>query len=325
MVDIRNEYDIDAPRAKGAYLEKLPADAIDHPDWVLEVKEDGFRMTMQIGEERSLLRGRNRKDFMKGVKKAGRFQSLRACNPGMAEIGSQRLVGTVLDGELTEILNSDGTPSKDTAEREKQGIFCGYTVWGVLFWKGYDVRHFPERYRRKLAERACVILAHPKIRIAEQVPLTMENIRMIWNRGLEGGIAKHLKKSIPASQKTMPWWYKIKTEITTDAFVSDVIEGKAGGSGVRGVAPKKNQTAASFVMSMYKNGEVVEVCKLKDLPDDVKADGYLNFGKYQFRVIEMTVSGWNGKAFRWPRFKKFREDKGALDCQFDEQIGGTHV
>ena len=70
MRDLRNELNINLPRCKGAYLEDSPPEVFTDGDWVLEPKLDGNRCSLQIGAKRSLLVGRNRQDFLKGVDQA---------------------------------------------------------------------------------------------------------------------------------------------------------------------------------------------------------------------------------------------------------------
>ena len=76
MKDLRNQLGIDTPRCKGGYADDAPDCIWTEGDWVLEPKMDGIRVTLQIGAERSLLIGRNRQDFMKGVDQAGEFRNL---------------------------------------------------------------------------------------------------------------------------------------------------------------------------------------------------------------------------------------------------------
>lgn len=133
MDDLRNKFDVDAPRCKGGYLDQAPSCIWTDGDWVLEPKKDGNRVTLQIGAERSLLIGRNRKDFMKGVKSAGDFRDLSSTNPELAKFARPDLDGTVLDGELTETFLSDGSVDETTRVRREAGLFTGYTAWTILF------------------------------------------------------------------------------------------------------------------------------------------------------------------------------------------------
>lgn len=343
MKDFRNEFDVEAPRAKGAYLEDAPDIIWTEHGWVLEDKEDAMRCTMQIGAKRSLLIGRNRKDFLKGVKKAGSFMSLDHKNPIMAfEVFSKEFDGTMLDGELTEtfkkatkqtILHGQGVETKlgmmeydkYTTERLGIGDKLGYGVWDCLFYKGVDIRDRQLWKRRKAAEHVIEQLGNPKIWLLKQSLATEENMQAIFNRGKEGAIAKNIYHKIPTDQKTHPGYWKLKGDDkrTVDGFIAGVQEAYGGGSGVKGIKPKKNGKAASFTICMLDGKqESVEVCKMKgNLTDDMVNYGYSEFHRFANRVVEMKVSGWDGARFRWPRFFRFRPDKSAQDCKVAEQIG----
>ena len=216
----------------------------------------------------------------------------------------------------------DGEYDELTRIRQKEGIFVGYTVWQAIFYKGMDVRELPDSERRKLADDAISELGNPHIRLIDRYPATKEKLKEIWNTGGEGAIAKDSSASMKIGQRTQTDWFKLKTQNTVDAFVTGVTEGKSGGSGINGIKPQKNGTASTFTVSMMDNrGRLMPVAKVKNLPDQVQLDGFKNFRNYKFKVIEMRVSGWNGKSFRWARFMRFREDKNPSDCRFEEQIG----
>jgi len=327
MEDLRNKYDIILHRAKGSYLEEAPLDIFEHPqNWVLEHKIDGERASLQIGKEKSLLVGRNRQDQLKGVAVAGRFRSMGHKNPPMTKVKSVILDKSMLDGELTETFRTDGHYSKSTEKRIKAGRFIGYTAWGALYYKGKDVRHLSEEERYRLAGLIVARLnkaGYKKIRLDKRVPATHANLISFFNKGLEGAIAKRLGASLPIGHKTNPNWWKLKgdKDRTVDAFIIGVTEKKSGGSGISGVKPKPNGMAATFTMGMLTKKGYVEVGKMGNLPKDVAEKGFKQFKKYKLRVVEMTVSGWNGEAFRLPRFKKWRPDKRDYDCRFEEQVG----
>ena len=278
MENLREKHKIDLPRAKGAYLEDAPESIWTNPAYVLEPKLDGTRESLQIGTTESLLVGRNRQDFLKGVEKAGGFQIHQ--HPILSRIACPDLEGTLLDGELTMHFTQDGEYDENTKVREREGIFIGYTVWQALFYEGRDLRTYHDHVRREYAARAIEQLGNPHIRLIERYPATREKLEEIWATGGEGAVAKNAYGVLKIGQRTASDWYKLKTQDTVDAFITGVTEGKAGGSGVKGVKPLPNGTAATFTVSMFRreNGKdkIVEVAKLKALPEDVMRDGFKN-------------------------------------------------
>jgi len=330
MRDLRNELNMECPRPKGAYLSEAPEEIWGDPNWILEEKVDGERWTMQLGSERSMLVGRNRKNKLKGVEKAGPFMSQNDRNPYLAGLRSRRFAGTILDGECTEIYKQDGTYDKATIGRVEVGDFVGFTTWGVLMLNGLDARALPEDVRWQIAKIVVEELyssgqdSKQKLRLASRVPATKENLQIVFDAGYEGVVLKNLQKGIPINQVTNPFWWKVKGDKnrTVDAFIVGVTEGKEGGSGVNGIKPVPNGKAATFTVAMMDEvGRIVEVGKLEALPDELRELGFEFFGAYQGRVVELLASGWDGRALRFPRFVRWRTDKTAFDCKIAEQIG----
>jgi ATP-dependent DNA ligase len=338
MEDLRNKLDIEASRCRGAYMEDAPEYIWGHPHWALEPKEDGDRITLQIGSLHSLLVGRNRQDFLKGVARAGLFRVQNETNQDLAAIACKDLDGTILDGELTDLRKLDGTQEKTTIDRIKNGDFIGYTVWQVLTVRGKDVRDLPDWKRREVAGKVIKYLKEVAgvtfpIRLIDRVPATKENLEAYLNQGIEGVIAKNTMMPIPKEkksgkyQRTNTWWWKIKGDKkrTVDGFIIGVTEAMSGGSGVHDIARQPNGKAATFTMAMIRKdgkvNEVVEVAKMFNLPEEAVERGFEHFDEFKGKVAEMQVSGWDGARFRWPRFVKWRPDKTKGDCLFDEQVG----
>jgi len=324
MRDLRNEFDAEAPRCRGGYLEDAPTWIWGHPDWVIEPKQDGIRVTLQIGKEGSLMVGRNRQDFLKGVARAKEFRCLNEINPYLAAIANEELDGTMLDGEVTETY-AKGKYDKYTQVRVENGLWVGFVVWQCLFVKYQDVRHFSDADRRELARRVIVRLERQgitRVRLIERVPATIENAEAMMAKGLEGVVAKNQTAPVPIGQRTNPHWFKIKgsQKRTVDAFVIGVTEAMSGGSGVRDEKRRKNGKAATLTVGMYRDGQIVEVAKVRSLPDDVVERAFKHFDEFRFRVIEFKVSGWDGERFRWPMFVKWRPDKSPNDCLWSEQM-----
>ena len=335
MRDLRNELQIEAPRCRGMYLEAAPKEIWDNPDWVIEPKMDGNRLTLQIGATASLLVGRNRQDFLKGVARAGGFRQQNEANRELAAIACPDLDLTLLDGECTDLRKADGTPTKDTLTRMAAGEFVGYTVWQALVVKGKDVRDLPDWRRRELAQIIIDYLIdvkqipYQKIRLIERLPATLDNVHAFMAQGIEGVVAKNQTMPIKIGQRTNTYWWKIKGDDkrTVDAFVIGVSEAMDGGSGLTDTPRKPNGKAATFTMAMMTDGPVggegpvaAEVAKMFNLPDDAKEDGFQNLHRWNLKVAEMQVSGWDGERFRWPRFVKWRPDKSYRDCVLIEQL-----
>ena len=321
MEDLRNKLNVELAKAKGSYLELAPDIIWEEEGWSLEQKMDGIRVSLQIGETGSILVGVNRQDKMKGVAVAKEFRT--QYHPELQAIANREYNMTVLDGELTEGYKKDGTFDKYTLARIANGDFTGFSAWSCLFYKGEDKRELSNIENWKLTGEIVSKLNHPKVILIDRIPATKDNLEKLFNKGFEGAIAKYDMGSYPVHAKTHPSWWKLKGDKnrTVDAFVIGVTEASDGGSGITGTKPIKNGLAASFAVAMYNNGKI-EVGKMSNLPTDAVMYGWQKFQIYNLRVAEMQVSGWNGKEFRFPRFKRWRPDKTPQDCIFGLQIGG---
>jgi len=324
MKDLRNELNIELARPKGAYIDEVPPEVFTDPGWKLETKMDGQRCSLQIGEEVSLLISRNRLDKLKGVGKAGKFRDIGSLKTEPSYFYSKIFNGTLLDGELMggEGNKQDGTMNETERRNREIGEFVGFIVFDVLFWKGRDVRNHTYASRRGLAEVIVNYFISEKfgfIKLSDQYPSSKEKMKEIWAQGKEGVVFKHIHSKYGDSK--LPW-YKGKAERTVDAFLIGVTEGKSGGSPMNGIKAKPNGKVATFTVGMVTdNGNVVEVGKMSGLLDIDKEHGFKEFfNKYYGQVVEMTVSGWSGKAFRFPRFKRWRRDKLSEDCSFSVQV-----
>lgn len=331
IIDLRNKYQVECPRAVGSYLEEAPEGEIfDSGHWCLEQKMDGERVTLQLGPEGSLMVGRHRQDFLKGVDAAGAFRNMNSANPKIAAIACKKNLDlTLLDGELTESFTQNGQYTETTLKRIRVGEFIGYSSWGILFHKGKDVRGLSEEDRHKLAEEVIkqVHKQYPPskdfLRVLERMPADRKVLQQYFDNGYEGMVAKNLKAGIPIDKRDNRNWWKLKADKTIDAFIIGVTESMSGGSGVKGIKRQPNGKAATFTIALMDGAKIIEVGKMSNLTDEMKENGLANFEKvYKHEVVEVRVSGWNGKEFRYPRFIKWRDDKRPKNCTFSEQIGG---
>lgn len=310
MKDMRNELNIECPRCSGGYLEDLP-DYVWNRNWVIEPKLDGERNTLEITKAGMILIGRNRLSD-------GLFNCHNDKNPKIVAWLCPGYEGTILDGERTESYTVKGDYDKKTKKRLNNNEFVGYTAWTVLYYKGQDVRNKTYTERRELAQKviAAIIENNPdaNIKLIESWAFTMEKLQELFKQGYEGAVIK--KKNVPIpSSKTNPYWFKIKgdNKRTVDAFIIDVIESLTQN--------KPSGKACTFVVGMLKGASVIKVGHMAGLPLSVQETGLKNFSNYVGRVCEMQISGWDGQAFRWPRFLQWRNDKTKNDCILSEQLG----
>ena len=116
--------------------EKLP----EAPDWLYEVKFDGYRaLAIKSGGE-VRLRSRNDNDF-------------NSRYPGIVKALASMPDETVIDGEVVA-LDEDGRPSFNTLQNSgSAGVALHFFIFDLLILDGRDVMAEPLLKRRELIEK----------------------------------------------------------------------------------------------------------------------------------------------------------------------------
>jgi len=169
-----------------APVTKLPSG----PQWVYEIKLDGYRaIALKSGRAVSLF-SRRRKSFRQ--------------YPHIVESLRVLPEGTVLDGEVVA-LDEEGRPNFNLLQRfrtESQRI-C-YFVFDLLVCKGRDLTELPLAERR---ERLKTILTpDPLIRILDQFEVSANDmVAAVRQQKLEGVIAKRRDSRYEAGKRSGSW------------------------------------------------------------------------------------------------------------------------
>ena len=170
-----------------APLERAPA-PFSHPDWLFELKWDGFRALAYLHEGRCRLLSRKRNEFKS-------FPALNLALP--VEFRSQ---SAVLDGEIV-CLNGDGRPNfRDLLFRRGEPRFMAFDI---LWSNGEDHRPLP-LIERKLRLRSLVPIGTERLLYCDHAEEDGQRLfRLACEHGLEGLVAK--RKSDPYSSEKSGW------------------------------------------------------------------------------------------------------------------------
>jgi len=172
-------------------------EAFDDPDWLFELKYDGFRALLYIeaGDARFVSRNGNR---------MRRFDQL-------AEAIAQelRVQDAILDGELVCLDQASRPQFKELFSRRGTPYYISFDL---LWLDGKDLRDLPVlRRKARLKER---IVGRPGIGYAEHYPgIGKPLFESVKKLDLEGVVAK--KMNSPYRPETT--WYKIKNPGYTQA------------------------------------------------------------------------------------------------------------
>ena len=283
----------------------------DHPDWIFEVKWDGYRAIAEVRDKAVSLYSRN------GISFAKRFAPL--LEP-LQKFGSD----AVLDGEIV-VVDEAGRPDFQMLQhyQEEGKGWLLYYVFDLLHFQGRDLRNLPLVRRKELLKK--VLPSDPKLRFSDHV--AGEGVlfyQVAKDKGLEGVIAKHSQSMYEAGRRSAQW-LKLKTHRTQEAVIAGFTEPGGG---------RKHMGA--LVLGAYERDKFVSIGQVgsgftaKELKDIRERLGPLIGHESPFSVqpetnapvtwvrpelvCEVSFSEWTEEgSLRHPVFLRMREDKAPSD------------
>jgi bifunctional non-homologous end joining protein LigD len=172
----------------------------DHPDWLFELKYDGFRTLAFVEAGYTKLVSRRGNTF-------ARWPEL-----GNELAGILRAASAVLDGELC-VLRPDGR--SDFGALFSNGDVPHLLVFDVLALEGRDMRGLPLVERKKLLRDLIPRDNGSRVRYVDHLEAQgIELFRLACENNLEGGVGKWMHGTYHSDGKTTSW-VKIKNPAYT--------------------------------------------------------------------------------------------------------------
>src|SRR5271155_2082659 len=303
----------------------------DDPDWLFEIKWDGYRAVSFLQDGKVRLVSRNQNELTREF-------------PELHELSKLiKATNAVLDGEVVA-LDEQGRASFSLMQ-QRTGIRKGgrrvgarrelqivYYLFDLLYLDGYDLRRVPlEQRKQALAQ---IVAPSELARYSDHFPQGLALFDVAKQKGLEGILAK--KRDSHYEERRSREWLKIKVTQTVDCVVGGYTDPEGSrqyfGSIVLGLYDKKGrlihvgQAGTGFNQAMLK--EIWQV--LKELETnrnpfygDVDA-AHVHWVKPE-RVAEIKFTEWThetvegGMKLRAPVFLGLREDKDPKECTFSAQ------
>jgi bifunctional non-homologous end joining protein LigD len=200
----------DAPAAEMPHnirpmLAQSRSEAFDDPNWVFEIKWDGFRAIAEVDGSNVRLYSR------KNISLAKRFPAIV---DSLKRLGHQ----AVLDGEIV-VLDQAGKPQFDLLQNYgtwKRGTLV-YYVFDLLYLDGRDLRRLPLT-RRKLT--LSQIIGRSNVRLCEHVEEHGNDFfELVADQGLEGVIAKDSRSPYLVGRRSN-YWLKIKAKRRQEVVIA---------------------------------------------------------------------------------------------------------
>lgn len=207
-------------------LATLVDEPFDNPDWLCEVKWDGYRAISYINKGDIDILSRNNKSFN------DKYYPLR-------ELLSQWKISVVLDGEII-VLNEKGQSNFSHLQnwRSEADGQLAYYVFDILWYEGYDLTQLPLTMRREILKKV-LPGGDDRVRLSQTFNAKGSDFFVAAKRmGLEGIIAKK-KESTYAIDARSKEWLKIKVhkrqEVVIGGFTKNEGSGKKFSSLLLGV------------------------------------------------------------------------------------------
>jgi bifunctional non-homologous end joining protein LigD len=304
------------PHAIAPMLAATAKKPFDGPDWLFEVKWDGYRAVAEIRERGVSLYSRNGISFEKKFFPV--VESLRTFD-----------FEAVLDGEIV-VVDDQGRPDFEQLQNYgKSGSgHLLYYVFDLLHFKGHDLTALPLLRRKELLKN--ILPSLPKIRFSEHV----ENEGILFfqaatQKGLEGVIAKQAMSTYEAGKRSRSW-LKIKSRLTQEGVIAGFTEPKGGrhhfGTLVLGVFQEGKLVYIGLSGGGFRAQELQEIREKlapliqKECPFDVEPEtGSPTSWIKPELVCEVGLTGWTREGvMRHPVFLRLREDKSAGEVARDD-------
>jgi bifunctional non-homologous end joining protein LigD len=310
-------------------------DPFDGPEWLFEIKWDGYRAIAFIEAGKVRLVSRNQNDL------SPRYPELK----DLPEFVKAKQA--ILDGEVVA-LDEQGRASFSLMQQRtgfrphgrkaapKADVPVLYYAFDLLYLDGHDLRRVPlEERKRRLAS---VLVLGDSLRYSdhyeEQGKALFEIARQ---KGLEGILAKK-RDSLYLEQRTREW-LKIKITHRLECVIGGYTEPEGSrayfGSVVLGLYDKKGRLIhvgqAGSGFDQKSLGEVWKLLKkLETKPNpfygEVEALRKVTWVKPEL-VAEIEYAEWThgasgsgGPKLRAPVFLGLRDDKEPKECQLEEEV-----
>jgi bifunctional non-homologous end joining protein LigD len=299
----------------------------DHPEWLFEIKWDGYRAIAFIAKGKVRLVSRNQNDL------TAQYSELQSVSSFI------QAETAILDGEIAA-LDEQGRASFSLMQ-QRTGIRQGgrqapsrgdipvlYYVFDLLYLDGYDLRRVSLEQRKDLLAK--ITSLDGPIRYSDHFSQGKALFDVAKQKGLEGILAK-LRNSVYEERRTREW-LKIKITQTLDCVVGGYTDPEGSreyfGSIVLGLYDKKEslihvgQAGTGFDQATLK--QVWQALKKLEtkrspFPYGVEALREVHWVKPEL-VAEIKFSEWThesaegGMKLRAPVFIGLREDKDPTEC-----------
>lgn len=317
--------DTKAPKAEMPHLIKpmlayLVEEPFDHPDWLFEIKWDGYRAIAEITPQKVELYSRN-------------FISFNEKFPAIVKSLQQFNESMILDGEIV-ILDAEGRSQFQLLQNYLNERIAGslkYCVFDLLYYKDRDLRHLPLIERKKLLKQIIESASPPDIIFSDHIDGQGKAFfKELSQIQVEGMVAKEKSSSYLSARSKH--WLKIKVhkrqEVVIVGYTAPKGSRKEFGALVLGVYENGQLSYAGLVGTGFNQHSLKEIagqlqplaideCPFKHMP---KISPRPTWVKPEL-VCEVSFQEWTkDNLMRQPVFEGLRSDKAAKKVVREKSI-----
>jgi bifunctional non-homologous end joining protein LigD len=305
----------------------------DDPNWLFEIKWDGYRAIAFIENGKARLVSRNQNDL------TPRYPELRELPKFL------NAQNAILDGEVV-VLDEHGRSSfslmqqrtgirshgRQSTPRSELPVL--YYAFDLLYLDGYDLRRGALDERKRVLKE--VLTTGEIVRYSDHYAgQGIALFEAAKQKGLEGILAK--RRSSAYEERRSREWLKIKITRTVDCVVGGYTDPEGTrqyfGSLVLGLYDKKKlihvgQAGTGFDQAALKEiSQVLKPIESNKNPFSGPVEARNVHWVKPLRVAEVKFSEWThetgegGLKLRAPVFMGLREDKRPEECTFAEAVG----
>ena len=298
------------PHPKALMLATLMDEPFDDPDWLFEIKWDGYRALCTIEENSFSLVSRNGLDMLR------RFPDLKDLAASFAS------VPIVVDGEICSLDAKGRSSFQRLQEAMRKPVGLTYVAFDLLYADGADLRSKPLEERKALLERMIRDdgLALYSGHVLEKGKALYASAR---KSKLEGIIGK--KRTSTYQERRSRDWVKIKTGYEQEFVVGGWTEPKGSrkgfgalllgvyqGKSLRFVGSVGTGFSAKLLAELYERLRKLER-KSSPFSNEVIANSPAHWVKPEL-VVEARFSEWTRDGYlRQPAYMGLRPDREAAE------------
>ena len=320
------------PREIHPMLATLVEEPFDDPQWIYEVKWDGYRAVAFVRKGEATLVSRNQNDL------TGEFPEIAAA------LGELQVEDAVLDGEVVA-LDDEGRPSFSLMQQrtgmtspgkrgpKNRALPIVYYAFDLLYLEGYNLMAV-ELERRKELLKQIIPAGKGFVRYSDHYPEHGKQLYAVaQDKGLEGIVAK-LRTSVYV-QKRSREWLKIKITRRQECVIAGYTDPKGSrenfgsivlglydsGGKFRHVGNAGSGFTGSTHAALWKQLKELQTEK-NPFGEKIESTRRPHWVKPEL-VAEIKFSEWThegergGFKMRAPIYQGLRFDKKARECVFE--------